>query len=472
MKTYFSILLLFSFSLLHAGAPKGYTIETIKTPKDVLFHVTGLDTDKDGNMYCATRYGDVWIYKNKTWHKFAEGLHEPCGLVLDDDGSMVVTQKPEMTRLIDSNKDGKADLYLPMTREFKFHNNYHEFNFGGVKDNDGNYIGTLNTAAGPTAKGLKLSAMASQGNYRGWAYKVSPDGKFTPIASGLRSPAGIGKNDQGEIFYTDNQGDYVATSTLHQIEAGKFYGHPVSLQDREDFTVEQLKKMTDPEFDKIRTLPIAWIPQEEVANSPGNPEWLGNAGKFGPFNNQFFIGDQTRSNIFRVALQKVKGRYQGCVIDFISGLQCGNIRLKFDKDGNLWSGQTSRGWTSRGSTLFGLQKVVWDKKTMPFEILDVKLIKDGFKVNFTQEINPKNLDSIKINKWWYEYSRKYGSPKIDLEDVSIANIEVSKDRKSLLIKCPLSTKKVFCLDFSQLQNSQGEALGNQKAYYTLINTLD
>ena len=56
MKTYFSILLLISFSILNAGIPKGYTIETIKTPKDVLFHVTGLDTDKDGNSKSGEDY--------------------------------------------------------------------------------------------------------------------------------------------------------------------------------------------------------------------------------------------------------------------------------------------------------------------------------------------------------------------------------------------------------------------------------
>ncbi|EDM29159.1 probable large, multifunctional secreted protein [Lentisphaera araneosa HTCC2155] len=474
MKYFISSLLLLTMAMSSMANPKGYSIQTIETPPNVLFHITGLDTDKDGNMYCATRYGDVWVYKvqNKTWHKFAEGLHEPCGLLIENDGSLVVTQKPEMTRLIDSNKDGKADLYIPLTREFKFHNNYHEFNFGGVKDNDGNYIGTLGTAAGPTAKGLKLSAMASLGDWRGWAYKVSPEGKFTPIASGLRSPAGLGRNPAGEIFYTDNQGDYVATSTMHQILPNKFYGHPVSLQDRDDFTVDQLKKMTDEEFDAIRTLPVVFIPQEEVANSPGNPEWIDNSGKFGPFKDQFFVGDQTRSNIFRVTLQEVKGRYQGCVIDFISGLQCGNIRLKFDKDGALWSGQTSRGWTSRGSKTFGLQKVVWDKKTMPFEILDVKLTNSGFTVQFTEKINEKSIDQTKISRWWYEYSRKYGAPKSDLEDINASSVKLAADGKTLTIDCPLVKEKVYCLDFSEINNSKGEKLGNTKAYYTIVNLLD
>ncbi len=160
--------------------PKGYSVETIATPKDAYFHIAGLDIDKQGRVYCATRYGDVWILDKGEWIQFAKGLQEPCGLVVDDDGSVVVTQKPEMTRLVDSDQDGVADLYLKLSHEWEFHNNYHEFNFGGVKDNEGNFIGALNLAAGPKVPGLKLSAMSTEGGYRGWAYKVSPEGEFTP----------------------------------------------------------------------------------------------------------------------------------------------------------------------------------------------------------------------------------------------------------------------------------------------------
>lgn len=465
-------LLLCLFSLTLFGAtPEGYKIETIKTPADVYFHVTGLDVAKDGSVYCATRFGDVWVLKNDKWRRFADGLQEPCGLVIDKDGSVIVTQKVEMTRLVDKNNDGVADLYLNLSNEFEFHNNYHEFNFGGVIDKEGNYVGTLNLAAGRDAKGLKLSAMSNEGGYRGWAYRVSPQGKFTPFAWGLRSPAGIGKNDQQEIFFTDNQGDYIATSTLNQLEENKFYGHPISLLDKAEYSKEKLEAMKDEDFEKMLNLPIVWIPQGEVANSPGNPEWNATKGKFGPFDDQFFIGDQTRSNIFRVSLQKVGGRYQGCVIDFMSGFQCGNIRLKFDQKGALWVGQTSRGWVSRGAKPFGMQKVVWDGKTVPFEIHDVKLTKQGFRVTFTQEVDPAfvNLENLRITQWWYEYSRAYGSPKVGEKESTINSVELQEDGKTLYIKMPLQKKQVYCLDLSQILDKAGRSTHNSKAFYTLIN---
>ena len=74
--------------------PDGYKIETVKTPRDVLFHITGLDLAKDGRLFCATRYGEVWILNKDKWTRFAKGLQEPCGLVVDKDGSVILTQKP------------------------------------------------------------------------------------------------------------------------------------------------------------------------------------------------------------------------------------------------------------------------------------------------------------------------------------------------------------------------------------------
>ncbi|MGJ8681809.1 DUF7133 domain-containing protein [Paraglaciecola sp.] len=449
--------------------PKGYSIETITTPKDVRFHATGLDTNKQGHVYVATRFGDVWALKNDTWTKFADGLHEPTGLMCDDDGSIVVGQKPELTRLVDLDKDGVADDYIRVADGWEFHDNYHEFNFAPVKDKAGNYYGTLNLGHGvPDA--LKLGAMDSGGGYRGWAYKVSPDGKFTPFASGLRSPAGLGMSPNNEMFYTDNQGDWVETSKLHLLEEGKFYGHPVTLRDDPNFGLDKVRenKSNFKMFDEMREKPVVWIPHLEVANSPGNPEWDVSKGKFGPFEGQIFIGDQTQSNIFRVMLDKVKGKYQGAVINFIDGFQSGNIRLDFDNQGQLWVGQTARGWGAKGGKPFGLQKVVWNGET-PFELLDMKLTAKGFKLSFTQALSDKNVlaKHFKVHEYNYKYTSRYGSDKHNTKDLTVKNVTLSEDKKSAEIELDLTADKVVVVDFSSLRNVSKEKPSVTKVYYTL-----
>jgi glucose/arabinose dehydrogenase len=453
----------------------GYSIRTIDTPNKVEMQIAGLDSDKSGNVYVATRFGDVWKYNDKqnTWLKFADGLHEPAGLLWEEDGSIVVAQKPELTRLVDSNQDGVADRYINVANNWKFHNNYHEFHFGPVKDKHGNYYGTLNLSHGdPDAFKLNTN-MGSSGGYRGWAYKVAKGGEFQPYASGLRSPAGIGINPQDEVFFTDNQGDWVGSSKLHILKPGKFYGHPVSLIEHPDYGPEKVKALDVADFDEIREPVNLWFPHQYIANSPGNPEWDISQGKFGPFAGQLFVGDQTKANISRVMLEKVKDQYQGAVIEFATGFQSGNIRVDFDQQGQLWVGQTSRGWSSQGNKPFGLQKLVWDG-TNPFELLDIKLTADGFTLHFTEPLmaNSVTAANLKASQWHYRYHQIYGSPKIDQTNIAIDSVTLSEDKKSIDIKLPLTKGKVVMLDFAGIKSQTDRENAFTKVYYTLNNKLN
>jgi len=450
-------------------APKGYSIETVATPDNVRFHATGLDVNKQNEVFVATRFGDVWKLAKGKWSKFADGLHEPAGLMCDEDGSIIVGHKPEMTRLVDTDNDGVADDYITLANQWSFHDNYHEFNFAPVKDKEGNYYGTLNLGHG-TPDALALGAMDSSGGYRGWAYQVTKEGEFIPYASGLRSPAGVGISPKDELFFTDNQGDWVETSKLHLLQKDKFYGHPVSLLDNPNFDFDKIKENRNnyDMFDKMREKPVVWIPHVEVANSPGNPEWDVTKGKFGPFAEQIFIGDQTQSNIFRVILDEVNGTYQGAVLNFIDGFQSGNIRLKFDQVGQLWVGQTARGWGSKGDKPFGLEKVVWNGE-MPFELLDMKLTKTGFSLTFTEPLSAKsvNAKSFDIHEYNYKFTDRYGSDKHNEKPLKPTNITLANNQKTINFDLPLTTDKIVVVDFAGLQNKKSENTSVNKVYYTL-----
>lgn len=440
--------------------PDGYHLQTIETPQDVLFHVTGLDSDKDGTLYFATRFGDVWTLKGKQWSQFASGLHEPTGLLVDDDGTILVANKPQLTRLVDIDHDGVAEDYIHVASGWEFHNDYHEFNFGPVKDKKGYLHGTLN-----------IGFQGGWGGYRGFAYKVSPEGEFTPYSWGLRSPAGIGVSPEGEIFYSDNQGAWVGTSKIHLLEEGKFYGEPSSLVSLPDVPRRWEEKYTVEDLDKMRELPIVQLPHGEISKSPGNPEWDLTEGKFGAFKGQMFMPDLTMSSIFRVLLEKVNGKYQGAAINFMNGFQSGNIRAEFDKNGELWVGQTARGWGSDGGKPFGLQKVVWDG-TNPFELLDISLTKTGFKISFTEALDASSVttESFKAQQWHYHYHKKYGSDKVNLKNINITSVELSKDKKEIILTMPLEAGNVVAIDFSALQSQSKRKASSSKVYYTLNST--
>lgn len=460
--------------------PPGYAVQTIKIPSHITLGVGGMAFTKDGTLLICTREGEVWKYKQDQWSLYAEGLHEALGIYSDHrTGQVFVMQRPEFTELIDSDNDGRVDRFRSIASDWGLTDNYHEYAFGPVRDSKGNFYGTLNTTlswpgwAGSTKWDIGRvheGKMGRAARYRGWSFMVTPDGKFTPFSSGMRSPAGLGINREDEIFYTDNQGDWNGSSSLQHVVKGRFHGHPSSLMDHPDFAGKDLNKLTRQQYDAIRTPPAVWFPHEELAKSPGNPEFDYTGGKFGPFAGQVFVGDQTRSNIARVALEKVDGEYQGVAFDFIDHLQSGAIRILFGPDGALWVGQTGRGWGSSGGKQFGLQRITWDGKTAPFEMHSIKITPTGFDIHFTEPVDAqtaRKIESYQIDHWHYHYHGEYGSPKVEQKKDAITEVVLSQDRRMAHVSLALQAGKIYRVTAKGVRSAEGTSLTNPTGFYTL-----
>jgi hypothetical protein len=463
--------------------PEGYAVQTIATPKDskgepLYFDIGGIDFAKDGTAFIASRLHGIWTLKGETWNQFAEGLHDPQGIqLLDPEGkSILVAQKPELTKLTDTDGDGKADIVSSLSAEWRYAGNYCEYVHGPAIDRDGNAYLSLNLShiSSKMAKEIPHlrtgQYMGTTMGYDGWVLRVTPEGELSPFASGMRSAAGIGMSPGNELFVSDNQGEWVPTSCLYHVEEGKFYSHPSSLLDLEEYRVGAKKDIIyDAEHLKTkRTLPAIWMPHGELMTSPSNPVWDISEGKFGPFKGQIFMGCQTLSTIVRATLQEVDGAYQGAVFKFVDHLQSGCIRLDFAPDGSLWVGQTGRGWASRGSEEYGLQKITWDQQSVPFELKDIKLTKSGFKIFFTEpaDLEKISADDITVSHWTYEYWEKYGAPKKDVQEVKASISEKSADGRWLTISVPLVKERVYGISIN-VKSRAGKSPSTNKGYYTL-----
>ena len=463
--------------------PAGYSVETIQIPEDIVLGVGGLTFDSKGQLFICTREGEVWIHhpEAKTWKLFADGLHEPLGLWMEPDNSaLFVMQRPELTRLVDEDGDGVADLYESVNNSWGLTDNYHEYAFGPVRGPNGEFYGALNTSLSwPGWAGsdrwdvgrVHDSKMGRAAPFRGWSFQITPEGKFVPWSFGMRSPAGLGFGPDGELFYTDNQGDWNPSSTLQHVVKGRFHGHPSSLMDHPAFRGKDLNKISVEDYTRFRTPPAVYFPHGELANSPGEPTLDKTEGRFGPFQGQIFVGDQSLSNLMRIDLEKVNGQYQGAIYNFISPLQCGVIRNVFGPDGSLWVGETGRGWGSLGGKLFGLERIKWDGKTQPMEIHSIRLTPTGFKVKFTQALDPASVapENIQVTHWGYNYRPDYGSPKVDLTKVQLTARSVSliaEDTVELLVP-DLETAQVYEIHSPGIKNQKGEKVTNVKGWYTL-----
>jgi hypothetical protein len=472
VKKLLSVLIAFCFvSTTTAQVPAGYRLVDVPLPRGAVT-VLGLCHKPDGTLAIVTWEGEVWEYQAKTWTRFAENLMEPNGIHYDvKENAYYVAQKPELTRLVDTNSDGICDRYECVTDAFGVSGRYHEYHFGPVADSLGRKYASLNLAArgdftvpDGKPKGKGGGNMSYNAPWRGWVYRSDRPGHFQPLASGFRSPCGIGMSPQDELFITDNQGDWVADCCMYYIREGNFYGHPASLPGRPDFTKEKVSSLSAADFAKIRTLPAIWFPREVIANTPGSPVWDTTGGKFGPFQNQIFIGDQRQSNYFRNGVEKVDGDYQGWCVDFLRGTASGPVKMSFDPQGRLWSAQVGRGWFSVGGKRTALQYAEWDGKTIPFAIYSATLTKTGFEVTFTRPIGEKITPVVA--SWHYHYYSTYGSPRVDEKTLSVSNHSLSKDRKTVSFDVPLTAGKIYALQFPEQKSDGGAKLDFDTLFYT------
>lgn len=425
--------------------PAGYSLEDWMPPVDLLgrnqlFEATGIAVAKDGTIVLATRAAGVWRIRDGKWSLFAEGTYEALGVVIEDDKGdvIVVAQKPELTRMKDTDGDGRADVFDTVCDDFGFHANYHEYTHGPVRDAEGNYYFLLNLSHDDAFPRVSWRAggrfMGSMGGYRGWACRVTPAGKFEAYAHGLRSPAGIGVAPDGRIWYAENQGEYVGSSKLVPLEQGKFYGHISGLVDLPGMAPDAKELAYDLWKDKLRKGAV-WLPHGKLANSPGSPVWDLTDGKFGPFGGQIYIGDQTLSQVMRVVTEVVDGQDQGCVMPFGRGLASGIMRPVFLPDGSLLLGQTGRGWVARGGSVAALQQVVYDGKTVAADIAKVTAAPTGLTVHFTRPIADGVTEAdlqkaFLASSWFYTNLSEYGSPEHEKQDVTIAAVKLAADRAS------------------------------------------
>jgi hypothetical protein len=193
-------------------------------------------------------------------------------------------------------------------------------------------------------------------------------------------------------------------------------------------------------------------------------------GKFGPFREQLFVADQADSTVMRVFLEKIDGAYQGALFPFRRGQGSGSLSLLFATDGSLLVGGSNRGWGSRGSKEFALDRIVWTGRT-PFEIHEMWAKPEGFELTFTQPIDPTTAGDPKsydLSTYTYIYQSTYGSPEVDHTRPQIKSLTVGKEGRSVrMVTDGLQIGHVHELHLPGIRSAEGEPLLHDAAYYTL-----
>ncbi len=413
-----------------ASPKNGYQVETIglpeKNPWGSWVRPGGFDFFEDGRIALCSLSGDVWIasgigehIETVTWKRFATGLFQPLGLKIVK-GEIFVICRDALIRLNDLNKDGEADFYESVNRDIANGAHFHEFCLDLQTDKEGNFY---------TLKGSNLNA--STRPQQGTLLKISPDGgKLEIIANGFRAPNGLSITPTGEIFATDNEGDWIPNCKLNRIEKGKFYG----------FTPTSYTEKVPANFEP----PVVWLPHI-IDNSSGAPVWV-ESKKWGPFEDHLLHTSYGTCALFAVLKESVNDQWQGGVVQFPLKFDSGIMRGRFSPfDGQLYLCGLN-GWQSKAAKDGGFYRVRFTGESVHMPV-ELHVRPDEIELRFTDALDLKSAtdpENFSIEEWNYKWTSKYGSEEFSAKSngllghdkKEIESCWLSADGKSVFLSIP------------------------------------
>ena len=277
----------------------------------------------------------------------------------------------------------------------------------------------------------------------------------------------------------ESQGPWNSSCSLKALTPGSFHGHPVSfnwyefapelgpapLQPKSGSRI-LVERETTPEL-----VPYAVIfPYIRMGRSLSGFTVDRTAGRFGPFEDQMFIGDFSLSVVLRATTEEVNGVWQGACYPFREGLSTGILNIQFTPEGRLLTGGTNRGWPVRGIKPFALERLDWTGK-MPFEIERLSITPTGFHVDFTKPVDEATASdpaSYKLGTFTHIYHGAYGGPEVDKTTPAVESVTLSEDGlRATLVLDKLTLGHVHEFDLGAVRSREGGALLHRHAYYTV-----
>lgn len=397
-----------------------YEIDQIELPKvnpwKSVLYLGGLAVDSSGNLYVCSVQGDVWRASgyqhpstNATWKRFASGLHDALGMVIDADGIFVLG-RDQITRLHDLNDDGEADFYECFSSVMKTSPSGHDYICGLERDADGNFY----TASGN--EGL---------------LQISADGKNAKVlATGFRNPDGLGLLPDGRIAVPSSEGNWTPASMICLVDPNAdkppYFGHP------------------GPRDDKTPDLPMVYLPRQ-LDNSSGGQVFV-ESNDWGPLSNQLLHFSYGSASHFLVLQDSVAGQSQGGIVplkgDFLSGVHRGRFS---PDDGQLYVAGAA-GWGNYAINDGCLHRVRYTAK--PLQVpTGFHVYENGIRVEFALPLATALASDPKqcfAQVWNYRYGPGYGSPEFSTthpmtpghDTLNVASVQLADDQRSLFVEIP------------------------------------
>ena len=482
-----------------------YDVVTVPTPEGVDPQIGGLGIMPDGRLAVCFHRGEVMLLDTTTgeWQPFASGLHEPLGIYVEAEGTLLVVQRAEITRLHDTDGDGRADYYEVVCNDWGMSGNYHEFAFGLVKDSAGTIYISLGTASNGSGvreelrgswnntgglthkkflyggehedwkvikKSVPIPRMYARVPYRGCVVRIAPGSRKAEVfATGFRTPNGLHMDAADQLWVSDNQGDWLGASKLHRVEEGGFYGHAASLLWGDNPPDVVPSNLPVAELEARRTKAAGLFPQGDAANSLTQIQSLlpgfAPVASASPATAPLLMGEMNHSRLVVYLPDVVNGQQQGTGFHLVNTLSIGmgNNRLRYTADGtSLFLGKTHLSWPGRE----GLKQVTYNGK--PYLMVEsVKLTPQGFQFTFNAPIeDPVGLTGYEIESYRIAYHVDYGSPKNELKTESAARVQIEGNVLTLELTDKPQANRVYDITLPPEITSTLSPISSNRFWYT------
>lgn len=411
----------------------GYSATRLPLPRAIM--PTAMTWTRQGVMAIASLKGHIYYVRDSDGdgiedqlQLFEEGLAAPYGLIADDAGEgLIVSHKPELLRLLDTDGDGRADSRQVIATGWGYNDNYHDWTCGIVRDSSGRlYVGLGSDYTQPKRP-------REQQRWRGKILRIDRSGKIEPIASGLRYPTGLAMTSDDELFVTDNQGEQNTFNELNHIVAGERYGVP-SMEDKAESNVATPRRpaiqIPHPWTRSING--IFFIPMDTKLAS-GQPHPFAGHGIGCEYDTRYLI---------RFSLQKVGNTFQGAVYPFsldqvppetpnFEGTLSGGI----NPQGDIFIGCIhDSGWL--GGLNVGSIYRLRQTGTLPAGMREIRVVPEGFAITFTGPVSTTAAAELKnyaIAAYTREWGGGYSTPDSQRHQLVIKSVMVAQGGQQVIL---------------------------------------
>lgn len=433
-----------------------FVVDTLVLPQENPWHshlrLSAVDFLSDGRAVVASLSGDIWLVEGikdplttLRWQRFATGLNQPLGLVVVKD-AIYVNGRDQITRLHDTNNDGYADRYENFNNEVMTGTNFHAFNLNLEVDARGRFLWAKSTPW-PTGDPGQLSDAHQITPHDGVLFRLSPDGRqLEIIARGLRNPNGLSLGPKGEIYVSDNEGNWVPTSKVTRIVEGAFHGFVPSAHRA------SLVGGWAPTDDWVK--PLLWTPHAGPGsdNSPSQARMIDSPAWPKDLQGHLLLASYGRGTLSLLLMEEVDGQPQAAhmilPLQFRSGLQ----QMRFHRDGHLYLvGMTNWSSTSHGGERGAFHRVRFAAGKPHHVPVSLVTRTGGLELRFADPLDrasATNTANYRVAKWTYTWNSSYGSKQFFSLDkpgqagpdpVTVRSAALSGDGRTLLLEMPALT---------------------------------